>query len=172
MSAFPGGWGSSRCTGLLLTLTALLIRDSPIGQQFYGPWNKVSLWGHFLFMWYNQISKHLEQHRILIQGPNSWCLDLVDQMLKSVNRPSISLTSCCYSHKEVFLLCSDRVLNICLSAQCINCTAHWCITSFLKKIKPGDTWQSQWNFREVSDTVRCYDATAAGKTTCMFNDSL
>lgn len=65
------GRDNSRCTWLLLKLTVLLIRHSPAGQRFYGPWNKVSLWGHFLFMWNNRVSKHSEQHRILIHGLNS-----------------------------------------------------------------------------------------------------
>lgn len=64
-------WDSSRCTWLLLKLTVLLIRHSPTGQRFYGPWNKVSLWGHFPFMWNYRASKHSEQHRILIHAPNS-----------------------------------------------------------------------------------------------------
>lgn len=80
-------WDSSRCTWLLLKLTALLFRHSPTGQRFYGPWNKVSLWGHFLFMWNNRVSKHSEQRRILIHDPGSCGLLLEVERKWPANAP-------------------------------------------------------------------------------------
>lgn len=60
-----------RFTWLLRELTAPLIRHSPTGRRFYGPWNKVGLWGHFLFMWNNRVGKHSERHGILMHGLDS-----------------------------------------------------------------------------------------------------